>query len=348
MSKIALLADTHFGVHQSHTAFADDLSRFFDKVFFPYLDAHPEIKRVAHLGDLVDSRRGISFQALHRIREDLFEPLLERNMPFDIVPGNHDCPYKNSLEHNAVHELNQLIHISFPEEGGWIADNVIMVPWICDENREDILKRLHVCPKNTAIFGHFELNGYKMHGGTVCEAGMDDAILQKFKMVVSGHFHEPSTKGNVNYLGAPCQYTWSDCGGWRGFGIFDTETFGLTKVQNPNVIFMTVGYDENTDHKCFDIFHGRFVKVIVKSKKSQMLLDSFIKNIQEAGAISVKIIENEIDLSASDIEIQENYEEAPTQIFDDYLRSMQDSCGLNKERVGRILKETYSESLTVE
>jgi DNA repair exonuclease SbcCD nuclease subunit len=73
---------------------------------------------------------------------------------------------------------------------------------------------------------------------------MDDAILQKFKMVVSGHFHEPSTKGNVNYLGAPCQYTWSDCGGWRGFGIFDTETFGLTKVQNPNVIFMTVGYDD--------------------------------------------------------------------------------------------------------
>ena len=50
--KIALLNDTHFGVRNDSMIFDDFLHKFYEEVFFPYLDEH-NIKTLIHLGDVV-------------------------------------------------------------------------------------------------------------------------------------------------------------------------------------------------------------------------------------------------------------------------------------------------------
>ena len=48
--KIALLNDTHFGVRNDSMIFDDFLHKFYEEVFFPYLEEH-NIKTLIHLGD---------------------------------------------------------------------------------------------------------------------------------------------------------------------------------------------------------------------------------------------------------------------------------------------------------
>ena len=53
--KIALITDTHWGARNDSVIFADYFSKFYDNVFFPYIDDH-NIKTCIHLGDVVDRR----------------------------------------------------------------------------------------------------------------------------------------------------------------------------------------------------------------------------------------------------------------------------------------------------
>jgi DNA repair exonuclease SbcCD nuclease subunit len=49
----------------------------------------------------------------------------------------------------------------------------------------------------------------------------------KFELVMSGHFHTKSQKGNITYLGNTYQMYWNDYADQRGFHIFDTDTLKL-------------------------------------------------------------------------------------------------------------------------
>ena len=47
--KIALITDTHWGARNDSVIFANYFSKFYDNVFFPYIDDH-NIKTCIHLG----------------------------------------------------------------------------------------------------------------------------------------------------------------------------------------------------------------------------------------------------------------------------------------------------------
>jgi len=59
--KIALLNDTHFGVRNDSMIFDDFLHKFYEEVFFPYLDEH-NIKTLIHLCDVVDRRNILTLE----------------------------------------------------------------------------------------------------------------------------------------------------------------------------------------------------------------------------------------------------------------------------------------------
>ena len=58
--KYALITDTHFGVRNDSQILLEYQKKFYDEIFFPYLDKN-DIKHIVHLGDLVDRRKSINF-----------------------------------------------------------------------------------------------------------------------------------------------------------------------------------------------------------------------------------------------------------------------------------------------
>ena len=120
--KIALITDTHWGARNDSVIFSDYFSKFYDNVFFPYIDDH-NIKTCIHLGDVVDRRKYINFKTANDLRENFVERLWEMNVDTHMIVGNHDIYYKNT---NQVNSLTELFST---------ADH-ILEPWIYASPRE--------------------------------------------------------------------------------------------------------------------------------------------------------------------------------------------------------------------
>ena len=66
--KIALLNDTHFGVRNDSQTFIKYQNRFYDELFFPYLQEN-NITTLIHLGDVVDRRKFINHNTAHNFKK---------------------------------------------------------------------------------------------------------------------------------------------------------------------------------------------------------------------------------------------------------------------------------------
>jgi DNA repair exonuclease SbcCD nuclease subunit len=238
--KVAILTDTHFGARNDSHDFDTYFRKFYDEVFFPYLDK-TQIKTLLHLGDVFDRRKYINFNTLRSCKEYFFEQLKKRDIDMKVIPGNHDTYYKNTNEVNSLdlllREYSNIEIIEQPtviELGGRV---VSFIPWLCADNYDAsmtvIQQPADVC------FGHFEIAGFDMFRGAKNEAGMDRKVLKHFKKVLTGHFHHRSTDDNVYYLGSPYGFTWSDYDDKRGFHVLDTATLDLEFIENPFEIFET-------------------------------------------------------------------------------------------------------------
>lgn len=304
MARVALLTDTHFGSRNDSRAFTKYFGSFYKEIFFPYLKEH-NIERIIHLGDLFDRRRYINFQTLSDARKDFFEPL--RDYDVDLIVGNHCVHYKNTLEVNSPDLLlrdypNIKVHTT-PVEIDANGVKLALLPWVCSDNYIESMKFL-TDTKSQLLFGHLEIAGFEMHAGSVSDTGFDENLFKKFDMVFTGHFHHKSTRGNINYLGAPYEMTWSDYGDERGFHIFDTDTRELTFVRNPYSIFHKIFYDDSDRERQeasiadtdFSYLNSAFVKVVVKERNDPFLFDRLVDKIEAQQPQDVTFIDNTIDM----------------------------------------------------
>lgn len=226
---------------------------------------------------------------------------------------------------------------------------ILFMPWICSGNYEQCMKAIEKTDAQV-LFGHLELNGFEMYKGSPNNHGFDPKLFDKFDIVCSGHFHHKSSKGNINYLGAPYEMTWSDYDDPRGFHIFDTNTRELTFIQNHNTIFHKLFYcDVDTDYEEFikqeySQYADCIIKVVVKQKTNPHMFDLFIDKLEKAGAADIQVIEDQLGLN---LEMDE-----------DILKEAEDTISiLNKyatqlsktEHMGlsQLLQELYSEALSV-
>ena len=242
MAKIAIVADSHFGAKSESHVLLQHFDKFYQNVFFPYIEKHG-IKHCIHLGDLVDRRKYINYQILHYIRHEIIERLWKNNVDTHLILGNHDTSFKNSNRINAQEELFTT-HVG--EEEPWIYSKpkvieidgfpIALLPWINSENIEESMKFINTA-RSSVLAGHLELSGFEMHSGFLNTEGMDKHLLNRFEMVITGHYHHKSTDGTIYYVGSPYQITWADYNDERGFHIFDTSTRKLTFIQNPYDLF---------------------------------------------------------------------------------------------------------------
>jgi hypothetical protein len=351
--KIALITDTHFGGRSDSLAFNEYFFKFWENVFFPYLEKH-NIKTIIHLGDVVDRRKFINYVTLHSLRTRFADRLTKNGMTMWTLVGNHDIPYKNTNEVNAIKELfnnNPNINvIEHPITMEFDGLPIAMIPWINNENYSDTIKLIEESPASIAM-GHLELAGFEMDRGNICIGGLNRETFKKFETVYTGHFHHRSTDGHIYYLGNTYEMTWSDYDDKRGFHIFDTETREAEFIENPYRMFHKVIYDDTdlpVDDENFNVadYNSVYVKVVVIKKSNPARFDKFMDALYKVQPLDISIVEDFTeysDLSEDDIV---NQADETHVILDKYVDGLE--INLDKDKLKNVLRNIYTEAHDME
>ena len=346
--KLAIISDTHCGIHNSSDIFIAYQENFYNNVFFPYL-AENNIKNIIHLGDYYENRRQINVKALNSNREVFLDRLRADNITMDIICGNHDTYFKNTNELNSLKELmghyiNEVNIIMDPSVLDYDGLKFGFVPWICPENE----KKCHDFLKNCAadvIGGHFELNGFDMLRGVPCTHGMSAENLHRFELVLSGHYHVKSNQDNIHYLGSQMEFFWNDAHDDKFFHILDTETRELTPVRNPLTMFQRVYYDDTKeDYSEFDTsrFDNQFVKVVVMNKSDSFTFDRFVDRVMQRDVYDLKIQEDFSEFTGENVSDEGIEIEDTTSLLSAYVENVE--TALDKERIKNEVLDLMTEA----
>ena len=349
--KIAILNDTHFGVRNDSEAFRNYQLRFYNEIFFPYLEKH-NIKTLIHLGDVVDRRKFINFQTASIYRKQFWDRLYKEKIDTHIIIGNHDTYFKNTNEVNAIDNLytsfdgiNEPFIYTRPKVVDFDGTPILLMPWICDDTREESINMLNTA-KADLCFGHLEIKGIEMQNGVINEFGNEKADFKRFDRVVSGHFHKHTDDGQIFYCGAQYEMTWSDYQDPKGFHIFDTETREIERIWNPLTIHKKIIYnDKIKDYNNLDLkpYHNHFIKLIVLNKTDDEQFDKFVERLyNEITVHDLNIIEDYSDIKASVRDDVIEMGEDTVTFLNNYVDQLE--TDVNKTKLKEYLKSFYIEA----
>ena len=341
--KIAIITDQHFGARKNSKLFHDYFLKFYNDVFFPYLEEHG-ITTIVDMGDTFDSRKGIDFSALAWAKDNYYDRLKDMGIHVHTIVGNHTAYYKNTNDVNAVdlllREYDNVTVYSESTEVKLDKLNVLFIPWINKENEETTFKLIQDSTCKIAM-GHLELNGFRAHRGCIMDHGHPGELYSEFTKVFSGHYHTRSDDGRIYYLGNPYEMFWNDCGDRRGFTIFDTETLEHFHVDNPYRLFYNIYY-EDTPHQLFDAseYENKIVKVIVRKKTDTKNFEKFVDKLYSAGVADLKVVESFVIEESEEFEVFES--EDTLSILDRYIQESE--INLDKTVIQNIMRQTYQEA----
>ena len=342
--KIALITDTHWGARNDSVIFADYFSKFYDNVFFPYIDDH-NIKTCIHLGDVVDRRKFINHNTAHNFKKVFFNRLEELDIDTHIIIGNHDIFYKTTLRINApglnLNEYENVTCYSTAQDVRVEDENVFFIPWICEDNAEEFVAARDRSKASVAM-GHLEIAGFYANQNYQCQHGTDARVFDQFSQVFSGHFHKKNSNGNITYLGNPYQLYWNDEGDTRGFHLFSLGSKELEFIENPYSMYSKIYYNEDQGKLFNPNLHAdKYVKLIVE-KSTPRKLSKLVDSLYEVGIHDLNIIENfEIALE-DDVEVEA---EDTLTTLTNYVNALEED--VDKGNLIEIFKSLYVEAQEV-
>ena len=345
--KIALLNDTHFGCRNDSPAFIEYQNKFYNELFFPYLQQN-NITTLIHLGDVVDRRKFINHNTAHNFKKVFWNRLEEMGIETHIILGNHDTYYKNTNEVNALQNLQIskdakiYTHATEIELGGL---PILLIPWICDDNEAETVRTIDKT-KATIAMGHLEVKGFEMHNGHMNEHGLEKSVFKRFEKVLSGHFHKKSDDGHIYYLGTQYEMTWSDYRCPKGFHLFDTETRTLERVPNPMQMFKKITYndkEENYDELDLNQFDRNYVKLYISNKTDNDMYERLMERFyNEINVHAIDVIEDPTDIGASVPENLLDQGEDTLTFLGNYIDEV--DTELDKQKLKNFAKELYQEA----
>ena len=345
--KVAIITDQHFGARKGSKFLHEYFKKFYDEVFFPYLE-ESGIKTVIDMGDTFDNRRSIDLWSLEWAKENYYDRLEEMGITVHTIVGNHTAYYKDTNSINSVDLLLKQyknVHV-YSECTEVMIDKlqVLFIPWINAENTESSIESIKVSTSSCAM-GHLELNGFRAHRGHVMEDGMECSLFEKFERTFSGHYHTRSDNGRIFYLGNPYEMFWNDVNDPRGFTIFDTDTLDFEQIDNPFRLFYNIYY-EDTPYQVFDTteYQGKIVKVIVRKKTEPKKFEKFIDKLYSCGIQDLKIVENFSVQENEEFEVEES--ENTISILNRYIDEAEFDC--DSTIIKGILQKVYSQACEVE
>ena len=351
--KIALINDNHICVRNDSPFFLDHILTFLENKFIPYL-LENKIDTIIHLGDFFDRRKYVNFNTLSSVRKRFVEVLEQHNIQMHITLGNHDTYYRNTNDVNSIKEIfanNKNINL-IDEPCDLQFDNLCLsvIPWITQENQEKSFQYI----KNSScrvLCGHFEIIGFQVISGIKHTHGISASDLNKFEMVLSGHFHLKQNEKNIYYLGSQYQMNFGDVNWKKGFHVLDTSTMELEFIENEDSIFHTFSYDDSSPENVKLIANfvskksikSSFVRIFVRQKTKQNIFDKFIDALYDRGVQDISIIDETNYTPSENTEFTEG--EDTMSIINKEIDNIERD--VDKVKLKMIIKDLYMESLTI-
>ena len=311
--RVGIFSDLHLGVHTNSLQW-HEIALKWAKWQRDEFKAR-KIQDIIFCGDWHHNRSEISVNTL-QISADILDIFSDFNLI--IIIGNHDVYYKHRLDVNSLSIFKGRSNITIIDDVTTIEAfdrTLTLCPWNTDINK---------IPKSDIVFGHFEIETFKMSSFKTCEEGVKITdILKKAPLVISGHFHLRSEKtykeGTILYTGNPFQMDFGDADNSKGYYILDLDTTTYDFFENnisPKYIKINLSdivREKKITHVVEDIFKGNIVKVKVDRNVSQedmMFLTGVFNQLQplslnveyDVGYNRIAPGNIEADLSGIDIE----------------------------------------------
>ena len=343
-NKIGLCSDIHIGLHQSSDVWHKislDFARQLKQTLI-----NKDINDLIILGDTLNDRNEISGTTIN-VLEEFFRILEDFNII--VIVGNHDAYYSKRADVNSVKILR-----------GW--PNITIIDKPVSINQFD--KKLTFCPwatplenipQSDIIFGHFEVNTFKMNGGKLCDGGVDPQdLLKKAPLIITGHFHKTEKRdykdGTILYVGSPYEQNWGEAGDVKGIYTLDIYDNTLSFIQNntsPRHIKMRLSellaVGKITDN-IKNEFKNNIINFIIDTELEQKILDVLLTKLFLLDPISIKT-----DNIISPIEILSTNEEINFEGIDiknDIIKFVTETEGVdNKEQLIKYLSGVYDECI---
>ena len=265
MSKdILLVSDIHLGHSKDSSIYHNVALNLFQEI--DYTCIKRDIKDIFILGDLFTNRTSLNLKTME-IAYLIGKILNKYNTK--ILTGNHDLFYKNQPKPHSLQIFDKgYDNITIVDEQPLVDDNCTLVPWLFQDYKKI---------KTPYVFGHFEIINFDMNDDMKCSDGTPSKQFSKFQKVFSGHFHKPSRKENIVYIGSPYQFTYADLHSVRGYTIFNTETGNDEHIPFTNYpLFKLFAYDKIKKNE----IKGNIVKIVFTEEISTKKITDLIENIR--------------------------------------------------------------------
>ena len=300
-TKIAVFSDLHIGVHQN-SRFWHNITKDWAEWIIADLKQH-NIQDIVFCGDYFHTRDEISVDTLH-----FGSRLLELFKDFNItmITGNHDCYLRDSSDINSLAPYAQWSNINLVDSTQIVESHgrkFSFVPW--GEKIQNI-------QKSDIIFGHFEINFFKMNTFFICDHGVDaDVILKKSPLIVSGHFHlrdeRKYTDGTVLYVGNPFQMDFNDAGTNKGYYIMDvvenTYVFYENKISptHHNITLSSMVQSGTITSEVKDQIRNNLIKLKIDRRISPDDVDVLLVKMRQYAPLQF-VVEYETNFSDYDLD----------------------------------------------
>ena len=321
MNKVAIFSDIHLGVHQNNDFWLGISNKWADWYIKELNDKN--ITDIIFCGDFFHYRDEISVKTLN-FAKDLLDKF--KDFKITMITGNHDAWYKDTSEINSLSILKGYKNLTVYDRLATVEyknKTVSFCPW--GTKIDDI-------PDSDLIFGHFELENFKMNMFKICDHGDNpDVLVEKSKLIFTGHFHARDEKhykkqdSSIVYVGNPYEMDFGDTMQTKGYYILDFDRLTYEFFENnitPKHIKIILSKLINlTDVE--NIFKkslpDNIIKLIIDKNISSDHLDALITKLTTYKPVELRIdydvnynklkIENDQDYDLSGVDIKHAIEE---------------------------------------
>lgn len=325
MLNSVIVADTHLGSHKNSPIWVNITIEFFKHIIDFCL--RNNINTIYHLGDWYDNRRNINVLSLIA-SFNILTMLKKANIKIYIIIGNHDVYYKNDISFHSLDFFKTFENVSLIDKET-IEDDTILMPWIFNY---DFLRN----NESRFILGHFEINGFNITKERLFETStLNPEDFKNYSQVISGHFHIPSQRENILYVGTPYHLTFNDVNTNRGYyTCIDNKLSFFEYTNAPKYVKI------NTNEKVNPLdIKGNVVKVIFDKDYGKEENEQLLNSIQIHEPLEITVDFSNISFSVKNDITREMDIKNPKDILLEYINIIENPDNIEKRILKRIIEK---------